>query len=337
MIRTIEMDLEFQETIPGPPASPKALFKQACSSDEVTMDTWRDIWVRQTKANHEKFGPFKERGIGKYHNHLKLKPAIIVGSGPSLKNNVDALKDTKGIPIISCLHNYHLLEDKGIKPEFYVTLDAGPVTIEEVAEGGTKSSEEYFESTKDKKLLAFIGTHPELLKKWKGEIVFYNCPIPDQGIVSKIDEIENFSTYVGTGGNVLGACFYAAKAIMGANPIIFVGADFSFSYTKKFHGWDSKYDVSMGETIRATDVYGNRVYTWPSYYNFKCWFESRVCSVPGMYINATEGGIFGSYHNGNIAQVKQMTLSDVIHMYSLSEEMRGICENPEIIERKVLF
>jgi hypothetical protein len=58
--------------------------------------------------------------------------------------------------------------------------------------------------------------------------------------------------------------------------------------------------------VRATDVFGHRVKTWQSYYNFKCWFESRACSVPGTYINATEGGILGSYPEGNIEQIKQM-------------------------------
>lgn len=337
MIKTIEMDLEFQPVISGPPSSPSQLHAQACTGDAITVSTWRDTWINQTKENHRRFGPFKERGLGKYFNHLLHKPCIVVGSGPSLKNNVEWLKDTRGIPVISCLHNYQFLEDRGIKPEFYVTLDAGPVTIEEVSEGGSKTPEEYFESTKDKKLIAFIGSNPLLIEKWKGEIIWYNAPIPDKEITDAMDAVEPFSTYVSSGGNVLGACFYIAKAVMGANPIVFVGADFSFSYTKKFHAWQSKYDKSIGQVMRATDVFGNRVCTWSSYYNFKCWFESRVCSVPGIYINATEGGIFGSYPEGNIMQIRQMALEDVIAMYSLSDHVREQCENPTVIEKKTLF
>jgi hypothetical protein len=337
MIRTVEMDFEFQQVIAGPPATPAQLFKQAASSDDVTIEAWKDIWVDHTSANHKSHGPFKDKGIGKYFGHFKHRPVIIVGSGPSLKNNVDDLKDTKGIPIISCLHNYQFLEDRGIKPDFYVTLDAGLVTVEEVSEGGKKTPDEYFESTKDKKLIAFIGTHPELIKKWKGEIIWFNAPIPSKEIVAKIDAIEPFNTHVSSGGNVLGACFYIAKAIMAATPVIFVGADFSFSYNNKFHGWDSKYDKTIGYCIPATDVYGNRVKTWSSYYNFKCWFESRFCSVPGFYINATEGGILGSYPDGNIRQIEQKRLCDVIRMYSISEEIRDQCENPSIDEKKILF
>lgn len=337
MVRTLEMSFEFQPTIPMPPMTPKALYQKACGNDEITVNTWRPIWLKQTEENHKAHGPFHQNSIGQLFNKFSQRPVIVAGSGPSLKWNVEHLKDTKGIPIISCLHNYQFFEDNGVKPECYVTLDAGRVTIEEVSEGGKKSPEEYWESTKDKTLLAFIGSNPELINKWKGKVLWYNCPIPDLGITDAIDKIENFGSYVSTGGNVLGASFYVAKAITGGNPIVFVGADFSFSYTKKFHAWDSKYDKSMGDVMLATDVFGHRVKTWPSYYNFKCWFESRVCSVPGLYINATEGGIFGSYPEGNIEQIKQMALSDVIRMYSLSEEMRTQCEHPEAGEKKILF
>lgn len=331
------MDFEFSPTIPHPPASPREMFNQACSSDDVTVAAWKKIWVDQTRSNHKTHGPFKDRGLGKYYKNFHLKPVIVVGSGPSLKTNVEKLKDTKGIPIVSCLHNYQFLEDNGVKVDFYVTLDAGAVTIDEVSEGGKKTADEYFESTKDKKLIAFIGSHPELIKKWKGEIIWYNAPIPAKEVSDDIDSVEMFHTFVSSGGNVLGACFYIAKAIMGANPVIFCGADFSFSYTKKFHAWDSKYDLNLGSVLRATDVFGNRVYTWQSYYNFKLWFESRVCSVPGLYINATEGGIFGSYPDGNIEQIRQMGLGDVIRMYSMSDELAVQCATPETEEKKILF
>lgn len=337
MLKTVEIDLQYSPYIPNPPSSPRQLYDQACSNDEITVNTWRKTWLKQIQENHDKYGPFKANGIGQLFGLLKNQPCIIVGSGPSLKNNVDALKDTKGIAVISCLHNYQFLEDRGIRPDYYVTLDAGPITIEEVSEGGSKTAEEYFESTKDKTLLAFIGTHPDLIAKWKGEVIWFAAPIPDQGLMDEITKIEKFRSFVSSGGNVLGASFYIAKAIMGANPIIFVGADFSFSYNKKFHAWESRYDANLGQVTYATDVFGNRVCTWQSYYNFKCWFESRACSVPGIYINATEGGILGAYPAGNIMQIQQMALSDVIDMYNVSHHIEEQMRNPETDQPKTLF
>lgn len=337
MLKTVEMDFQFQPTIATPPVAPKELYKQACSSDEITVNTWREQWRRQVRQNHETYGPFAARGVGQLYQKLLHKPCIIAGSGPSLKTNVRELANRKGLPLISCLHNYQFFEDNNVYPDYYVTLDAGAVTIDEVSEGGRKTPEEYWASTFDKTLVAFIGTHPDLLKKWKGKVLFYAAPIPDQALMDEFQALEPFNSYISSGGNVLGACLYLAKGIMGANPIVFVGADFSFAYNNKFHAWDSKYDINLGRVVLATDVFGVRVKTWQSYFNFKCWFESRCCSVPGHYINATEGGILGSYPEGNIEQIRQMALSDVIRMYSLSEELEGQMLHPETKELRILF
>lgn len=340
MIKTVEIDLEFQDYIPVAPASPKELYSNACSADEITINTWRDTWIRHFNENHAKVGGFSDKGVGALYNLHQHKPVIIVGSGPSLKGNIEDLKQAKsvGIPVVSCLHNFHYLEDNGVEVDYYVTLDAGEVTVEEVAkEGGTRPEEEYWALTKERTLLAFVGTHPKLLERWQGKVLFFNSPIPDQAIVDEMAKTERFNTFVSTGGNVLGACFYLAKAVMGASPVIFVGADFAFSYTKKFHAWDSKYDSKVGQVMRVTDVFGNKVATWSSYYNFKCWFDSRVMVVPGFYINATEGGIFGAYAEGNIAQVKQMRLSDVIKMYGVNAPIKEQCDDPSTDKKILLF
>jgi hypothetical protein len=303
----------------------------------VTVNHWAQIWLKNIKANKERFGSFKEHGMGKLWGSLAHKPCIVAGAGPSLKVNGALLKDRKGVTLISCLHNFHYFEDNDVPVDYYVTLDAGPVVMEEVSEGGTKTAEEYWERTKDKKLLAFIGTDPKLFDLWKGEVYFFNAPVPDPAYMAQLDSIESFGTYVSSGGNVLGACMYIAKGVMGANPIAFVGADFAFSYEKKFHAWDSKYDASLGYVIKAVDIYGNKVLTWQSYANFKNWFDWVAVKIPGIYINCTEGGTFGSYPDGNIMAVKQMELSQFIHMYNLHEELKKQCEDPACGEKKVLF
>ena len=337
MVRKREIICDYQPYIDAAPVSSAELYQQSCSNDGPTVNSWRNTWVSQAKANHEKFGPFKDKGIGKLWGKHHLKPAIVVGSGPSLKYNAAELLENPGIPVISCLHNFHFLEDLGVKVDYYVTLDAGPVTIEEISEGGTKSEDEYWALTKNRTLLAYIGTHPGLLEKWQGEIYFYSCPLPDQGLMDEIEKIEKFRTSVSTGGNVLGACTYIAKAFFGCNPIAFIGADFSFSYSDKFHGWDSKYDKDMGQYVRMTDVFGNSVKSWQSYANFKAWFDSRAQSVPGDWVNCTEGGTFGAYPGGNIRAVKQVDLKDFLQVYRLHEHMKDQCENPETDQLKILF
>ncbi len=60
------------------------------------------------------------------------------------------------------------------------------------------------------------------------------------------------------------------------------------------------------------------------------WFDYACCSVPGIYINATEGGCLGAYPDGNIRQIIQLSLKEVVQMYSHQEHMREQCENPGI-------
>jgi len=336
-IRKSEIYLEYQPYFDYPMHARRQLFNQATSNDAVTVDTWRETWLRQIRANRDKFGPFKDKGVGKLHGIMRGKPCILAGSGPSLAINGDELRNKKDIPIVSCLHNFHYFEDRDIPVDFYVSLDAGEVTVEEVSEGGAHGAEHYWNRTKDRTLLAYIGTHPELLEKWQGEIYFFTCPIPDTPLSGEIEKIEKFRTAICTGGNVLGACTYLAKAIFGANPLIWVGADFSFSYSDKFHGWDSKYDRDIGHYIRMTDVFGNKVKTWQSYANFKGWFDHVVMTVPGIYINASEGGCFGSYPEGNIRQLMQMQLKDALGMFNLCDEIEETCTNPETEKPRILF
>ncbi len=333
----IEMRLDFQNNIEDPPVSPQQLYSQACSGDAMTIQAWEKTWLENIRANKEKFGSFADRSIGKFFNSQSLKPVIIAGAGPSLKRNGDQLKDRHGVTLVSCLHNFHYFEDRDIDCDFYVTLDAGRITVEEVAEGGSHDAEWYWERTKGKKLLAYIGTHPELLSKWRGEIYFYNSPVPNEAFMAELNKIESFNCYVSSGGNVLGACLYIAKGYLGGNPIAFVGADFAFSYTHKFHAWDSKYDKNLGMVIKACDVFGNKVLTWQSYANFKSWFDQVACTVPGIWINCTEGGTLGSYPEGNISAIKQMRLSYFFDMYTMSRHIEKQAKEPATAEKKILF
>ena len=339
MRRTIEIDLEFMPYIPCSPQGLDNMHKQACNNDEITINTWRNIWVKNMTENFRDYGPFHTKGVTQDYLKFKWQPVIVAGSGPSLKDNIDKIKlaSDKGIPIVSCLHNYHYFIDHGIKAHAYVSLDAGDVVIDEIAEGGSRSLEDYLETTKDNKLYSFIGSPNKLHKLWKGEVLFFNSPIPDEVVKQGTDKIGVFSNWVSSGGNVLGASVYISKGFLGANPICFVGADFSFSYTKNFHGWDSKYDANIGHAIRATDVFGNSRLTWQSYYNFKVWTDWLCQRVKGTWINCTEGGILGAYPEGNIQDIKQMYLKDFIRMYTFYEDLVDQVKYPDKECNRVLF
>ncbi len=220
-----------------------------------------------------------------------------------------------------------------------MNLDAGPITIEEMAQGGLRGAEEYWNLTKDRTLVTSITGHPDVLKKWQGKILFYNVIAPDPAYVNAMREITDFNLCFSVGGNTLGACLYMAKGILGANPIAYIGADFCFGYNKKFHPWESPYDKQYSGLVPWVDIFGNSIRTWPSYLNFKHWFdyiaEGGKGNQPGMYVNCTEGGILGSYPQGNIRSIKQLGLAEFLWPYNLHKQLPEQLKDPK--QYKFLF
>lgn len=329
--------LEYQNPIFQPPVVASDLYKNACAADGVTINSWRERWLSNIRENKKRFGNFKDHSAGKFFKAFEHMPCIIAGSGPSLNENVHVLKERGKIPLVSCLHNFHLMEDSGASPDFYITLDAGDVVLEEISEGGAKTPDEYWAMTKGRKLIAYIGSPPKLFEKWQGEIYLFNAPLPDVTLMKEIEVIERFACYISNGGNVLGAALYFARGFLGCCPIAFVGADFSFSYDKKFHAWDSKYDKNLGMVVKAVDVYGNKRLSWQSYMNFKSWFEFIAMDSPQIFINCTEGGCLGSFPEGNMVQIQQMRLSRFLFMYRMHEEIQDQMVTPEVAEPRILF
>lgn len=336
-MKTANIILEYQGTIQRPPQSLQSMYSSASSSDGATITAWRDKWLANISANKIKYGNFAEHAVGKLHSSAEGLPAIIAGSGPSLKLNIGQLKNRpKCMKLVSCLHNFHAMEDNEARVDYYVSLDAGDITVGEVSEGGTKTADEYWDLSRDRTLVCYIGTHPELLEKWQGKVLFFNAPVPDEKFMKDVHAIEPFYQWVSTGGNVLGASMYFAKAYLGCPTCVFVGADFSFSNRDKvkFHYWDSKYDSVIGNTINAVDIFGNTVKTWPSYFSFKTWFDYVVNVMPGIWINSTEGGIFGSYREGNIQALIFLDLDKTFQIFGIHDNIRYQAENPSILSDK---
>jgi hypothetical protein len=323
-MRTVKMDFQYQPLIPEPPAKPQQLYSNATSGDTVTIETWRQTWIDNYKANKERFGELATLSMGKLYGAERHRPAIILGAGPSLKYSLDALRENqtlaKPIPTVSCLHNLAYLKNEGIKVDYYVSLDAGEVVLDDAIEGQEKK--DYWSQTAGDVLVANVTSNPKLFDHWKGKVHLYNCLVPDDKYREETDKVEVFRHYLSSGGNVGGACMYFAKAVLGCNPIVFTGIDFCFDYANEFHSYPTKYDnwegKGLGHYITHPDVFGNMRKTYPSYFNFKCWIDYISMQVPGSWVYCGEG-IVGAYREGNIAQFQYMTLQQFITQYKMSE------------------
>ena len=333
-MRTMKMDLQYQPMIPAPPATPQQLYSNATSGDTVTVDTWRKTWIDNYRANKERFKELAPISIGKLFGAERHRAGIVIGAGPSLKHAIGALKEnqklSKPVPTVSCLHNLGYFKNEGIKIDYYVSLDAGDIVLDDVTEG--QPSKDYWADTKDDVLIANVTTNPKLFDKWQGKIYLFNCLVPDQQFREETDKMEPLRHYISSGGNVGGACMYFAKAVLGCNPIVFVGIDFCFDYANEFHSYPTKYDnwngAGLGHYITHVDVFGNARKTYPSYFNFKCWMDYISMQVPGSWISCSEG-ILGAYKEGNIAQFQYMTLMQFIDQYKLSEYVMYVFKNED--------
>jgi hypothetical protein len=323
MIRNIDIDLIYQPFIDAPPAQLGNLFERACSGDKPTIDKWKDIWIAHTKSCKERFVNFSDYSIGKLYGINRNKPAIICGSGPSLKHCLKDLKENAESPHpvlnISCLHNFGLFEDEGFHADYYLSLDSGGIVIQDVFESRKEKPEFYWEKTKDKILLATVMTDPKLFDLWQGKVYLFSVIIPEAKLHAELQSIEKFTHFVSCGGNALGGCFYIAKAIFSSNEILFVGADFCFDYDNTFHSYKTHYDT-LGGFVPWTDCYGNLRKTWPSYLNFKFWFDHIACTIPGRYINCSEG-LLGAYREGNIRQFEYKSLHDALMSYRMHDRV----------------
>ena len=83
---------------------------------------------------------------------------------------------------------------------------------------------------------------------------------------------------------------------MGANPIIFAGQDFAYSWYRDYasntiyHG-DTFY-VERSGTAQVDDVFGNPAYTTENMIAYRDYFVRRMKQAPEVrFINGTEGGI----------------------------------------------
>lgn len=335
------VNLNYQPVIPAPPGGEETLKKTYSSNDDITIKSWYGEWLANKIENCKNFDVVKNSAFSE-HGKMAYRPCIIAGSGPSLKKNALQLKDRGQIGLVSCLHNFGYFESLGIKTDYWLNLDAGDIAVSEIGEGNPEIQKackgfseanriayldkiDYWEKTKNQVLVTAIHGNPLLHMKWKGKIVWFDTALG--GINDEIPgkPLKDFKLLYQTGGNTLGACQYHAKAILGCTPIIFVGADFSFSYEKKYHPFSTHYDDKFSGLMGAFDVYGNRVYCWSSYYGFKTWFEyiamGGTGGHTGTYINCTEGGILGAYPEGNIMHIRQRSLRETLGEYNLHKEL----------------
>lgn len=329
MKKTITYDFVYQPFVESSPIPVSDLHKNACSGDTVTVNTWYDTWLKNYKSCVERFGDLGEKTVGKLYGINKYKPAIVLASGPSLKDCIEGLKINKSMqdPIlsVSTLHNFGYLQDQSdecgvnIHADYYVSLDAGKIVLGDVTEGRKHPPEYYWEKTKDKKLIAVSFSDPELFEKWQGEVYLFNASIPDVKFQKEANDIQLFSHVLSSGGNAGGTAVYVAKAVFGSYSIMMCGLDFCFDYDDTFHSYATHYD-KLGQYLFHTDCFGVQRKTWGSYMNFKFYMDWLSQTIPGDWINCSSG-LLGAYREGNLRSFTYLPLEAALNRFFMAERV----------------
>lgn len=282
-----------------------------------TGSHYKDLWLKNLKANKERV---KERGWAaeQLQDLHGGKAGVLLGASPAIKRQVDYLRQLQYDPdfvFIGITSGLKWLLDNGIKPKYCMIADADPKMMR-FWEGLDMAK------TKGVTLIANVLTAPEMLDAWQGDIKFL-------AIYTTIAEMDKEYMKLYHPVNGCGVLFAAlcsqyntgaavAFTIFGCRTLIFVGNELSFP--SKDSAKDKYYadrDDVKDSWLRKPhpDIYGNVAYTTYMFMALKLSLEDFLGRISGMgvFINATEAGIFGvTARYGNVSWISQMRLPTAV-------------------------
>lgn len=240
------------------------------------------------------------RSGAEYKNYFPQDiPAIIVAAGPSLKKNVNLLKEVKGKAVTIVVDSaINTVMAHGIVPDFAITVDTNKELKNFTAEG-----------LSDVFLLADATANTKALDMVKSKnLVFYSS---DSATWQRMFREEGSSiTEVFAGGSVALDAMALAKE-WGFKRIIMIGQDLAMTGNKQYaDGENLNQNTSFNSpTLYVKDIYGNDVLTKKDYYTFIRSIEDLAYRNPDIdFIDATEGGAFKKH-------TRIMTLQEAIDTY----------------------
>ncbi|MBF0274417.1 MAG: DUF115 domain-containing protein [Nitrospinae bacterium] len=264
--------------------------------DEVAKTTgasFNELWWNNFLQNQELIK--RNRGVGILANGTSFKDVstILVGAGPSLDKLVPFLiQESNKSLIIACDAILEPLLDMGVTPHIVITLDP------------QKEIARFFASTNTTKPLLIAPTiiHPEVLRFWKGKLLFYNKNAPVYPVLVNICNHAPHIPQLTPGGSVLSVGYDLAFKL-GCDPIIFIGQDLAY-VSKKTHAKNTAHPINESNNILLRmkehivleeDIFGKKVPTSKALSTSKDWFHwifnANKKHRDSVAINASESGI----------------------------------------------
>jgi hypothetical protein len=209
-------------------------------------------------------------------------PLVLVSAGPSLDRNIHHLRDIASrCFILSVDTALRPLLAAEVTPHAVIIADPSELNARHVVDAMPESAY----------LIAEQAVHPSALQAAKRRFLFGLGLFPD----------SLFSKY-GFGKGSLDAwgsvatCALDLACRLGANPIIFAGQDFAYSWNREYASntiyHKNTFYIERSGTARALDVFGNSTPTTENLIAYRDYFVRRMKQSPEIrFVNATEGGI----------------------------------------------
>jgi hypothetical protein len=261
-------------------------------------------------------------GVKNIFNKFTNIPAIVVGAGPSLDENVTLLKEVNDRAVIIAVDRVlGLLLPLGITPHLLPSIDYSKINYDE----------KYAPLLMEEKLFMVSSQtlYHKITKSFWGPVFSTNHAGQLSG---------SLSYYWGDKGSVTAGlhvghlAFCLARAI-GCNPIIFTGMDLAYT-GDKLHAKNVESSISRTPVANLTceDIFGNSVRTDSAFKSFVTELEREIKATDALCIDATEGG---ARMEGTVI----MRLGDAIDEYCKNDhpEIRTILEEQSLHREDVNY
>lgn len=232
-----------------------------------TMQLKLGLWASNIRENLQEINNSKD-----ITDIPKIKGAsLCIANGESLNLHLDEINKFKGI-IFSCERNIIKLLEKDIVPNYMVCIDGDPIMEKFI-------DNHIIDKYSDKIIGIFTTTvSPNILKRWKGEKVFFNAwldNVTEVKSVSLVFQQLTRKSICHTGGNC-GTTLWFLAHFLESNPIVLLGLDLAYpinipdlSYTSI---WDAIKHLPREEILnyfrRETNPFRNTIitdYVWEGF------------------------------------------------------------------------
>ncbi|AZT90571.1 DUF115 domain-containing protein [Caldicellulosiruptor changbaiensis] len=204
-----------------------------------------------------------------WENYFKGIPAIIIGAGPSLDNDINELKKAKGKAILIAVGRVlKRLLQMGVIPDFVVSVDY------------SERNYNFFKEIdySNIPLVYGIGVNSNILKNHTGKKILMLTAA--DSFVNKLLAKMGYEYNLFKGGGSVSCFAYEFTRVLGANPIILVGHDFAFTDNKVYSNISlhegEKNEIREDELLWVESNDGRKVATNKIYFGFLKWFENEI-------------------------------------------------------------